>query len=131
GGFSLWPGGEPNAFYTAYGLWGLYLAKQAGDPVDTSRIKEALEYLANDGASGNKDSPVYNEMGNQAAQAFAAYVRALYKDKGAAAVATSLLSEGKLPIYGKVYAARALAISVGKKDPAIIKVVDELAALAN
>src|SRR5437868_7477436 len=45
GGFSLWPGGEPNAFYTAYGLWGLYLAKQAGYPVDTSRIKEALEYL--------------------------------------------------------------------------------------
>jgi hypothetical protein len=131
GGFSLWPDGEPNAFYTAYGLWGLYLAKQAGYPVDTSRIDEALAYLANDGLSPDKNSPVYSEMGNLAAQSFAAYVRALYKDKGAAAVATTLLAEGKLPIYGKVYAARALAATVGAKDPAVVKVVDELATLAN
>jgi alpha-2-macroglobulin len=131
GGFSLWPEGEPNAFYTAYGLWGLYLAKQAGYPVDTSRIDEALNYLANDGLSPDKNSPVYSEMGNLAAQAFSAYVRALYKDKGAAAVATNLLAEGKLPIYGKVYAARALAASVGAKDPAVVKVVAELAALAD
>ncbi|HET9988698.1 MAG TPA: alpha-2-macroglobulin family protein, partial [Kofleriaceae bacterium] len=131
GGFSLWPDGEPNAFYTAYGLWGLYLAKQAGYPVDTSRIDEALSYLSNDGLNPDKNLPVYSEMGNLAAQAFAAYVRALYKDKGAAAVATNLLSEGKLPIYGKVYAARALAMSVGAKDPAVVKVVGELADLAN
>jgi len=131
GGFSLWPDGEPNAFYTAYGLWGLYLAKQAGYPVDSSRIDEALAYLANDGLNPDKNQPVYSEMGNLAAQAFAAYVRALYKDKGAAAVATNLLTEGKLPIYGKVYAARALAMSVGKNDPAVQKVVAELAVTAN
>ena len=130
GGFSLWPDGEPNAFYTAYGLWGLYLAKQAGYPVDTSRIDEALAYLANDGLNPDKNSPVYDEMGNLAAQAFAAYVRALYKDKGAAAVATNLLATAKLPIYGKVYAARALAATVGAKDPAVIKVVAELATIA-
>ena len=131
GGFSLWPDGEPNAFYTAYGLWGLHLAKQAGYRVDSSRIDDALAYLANDGLNPDKNSPVYSEMGNLAAQAFAAYVRALYKDKGAAAVATNLLAEGKLPIYGKVYAARALAATVGARDPAVVKVVDELAALAN
>jgi hypothetical protein len=131
GGFSLWPDGEPNAFYTAYGLWGLYLAKQAGYRVDASRIDEALSYLANDGLNPDKNQPVYSEMGNLAAQAFSAYVRALYKDKGAAAVATNLLTEGKLPIYGKVYAARALAMSVGAKDPAVVKVVGELADVAN
>ena len=130
GGFSLWPGGEPNAFYTAYGLWGLYLAKQAGYPVDPSRIEEALSYIANDGANPDKDMPVYNEMGNLAAQAFATYVRALYKDKAAAAVAQNLLKEGKLPIYGKVYAARALALSVGKKDPAVVQIVGDLSKLA-
>ncbi|MEO7730690.1 MAG: hypothetical protein ABIY55_06940, partial [Kofleriaceae bacterium] len=129
-GLSLWPGGEPNAFYTAYGLWGLYLAKQAGYAVDASRIDEAIQYLQNDGANPDKNAPVYNEMGNLAAQAFATYVRALYKDKSAAAVATTILAEGKLPIYGKVYAARALAVSVGAKDPAVVKVVDELATLA-
>jgi uncharacterized protein YfaS (alpha-2-macroglobulin family) len=131
GGFSLWPDGEPNAFYTAYGLWGLYLAKQAGYPVDTSRIDEALAYLANDGLNPDKNAPVYDEMGNLAAQAFAAYVRALYKDKGAAAVATNLLATAKLPIYGKIYAARALAATVGAKDPAVQKVVTELATIAS
>src|SRR5262249_3644336 len=105
-------------------------AKQAGYPVDTSRIDEALAYLSNDGLSPDKNSPVYSEMGNLAAQAFAAYVRALYKDKGAAAVATNLLAEGKLPIYGKVYAVRALAQSVGAKDPAVKKIVGELATIA-
>ncbi len=130
GGFSLWPGGEPNAFYTAYGLWGLYLAKQAGFPVDSSRIDEALAYLAGDGLSPNKDAPVYNEMGDLSAQAFAIYVRALYKDKKAATAATNLLAARILPVYGKIYAARALAASVGPKDPAVVKVVEELAALA-
>jgi alpha-2-macroglobulin len=131
GGFSLWPGGEPNAFYTAYGLWGLYTAQKAGYPVDTSRIEEALDYLRGDGLNPDKDMPVYDEMGNLASQAFSAYVRALYKDKGAAAVAQNLLKEGKLPIYGKVYAARALAMSVGAKDPAVQAVVAELAKLAD
>ncbi|HEX3475699.1 MAG TPA: MG2 domain-containing protein [Kofleriaceae bacterium] len=131
GGFSLWPGGEPNAFYTAYGLWGLHMAKQAGYPVDPSRIEEAIQYLQNDGANPDKNAPVYNEMGNLAAQAFATYVRALYKDKSAAAVATTLLARGNLPIYGKVYAARALAAGVRPNDPAVVKVVEELAALAN
>jgi uncharacterized protein YfaS (alpha-2-macroglobulin family) len=131
GGFSLWPGSEPEAYYTAYALWGLHLAKQAGYPVDATRIEEALAYLANDGASPDRDAEYYSEAGNLGAQAFALYVRALYKDKAAGAAATNLLKEAKLPIYGKAYVARALAASVGAKDPAVVKLVGELAQIAN
>ncbi|HEY5920934.1 MAG TPA: alpha-2-macroglobulin family protein, partial [Kofleriaceae bacterium] len=131
GGFSLWPGGEQEAYYTAYALWGLYLAKGAGYDVDETRIEEALSYLANDGANPDSDTPYYSESGNLGAQAFALYVRALYKDKAAGAAATKLLADGKLPIYGKAYAVRALAASVGAKDPAVAKAVEELATLAN
>jgi len=131
GGFSLWPGGEQEAYYTAYALWGLYIAKQAGYAVDESRIEEALSYLANDATSPDTSEPYYNEAGNLGAQAFALYVRALYKDKAAGAAATNLLKEAKLPIYGKAYVARALAASVGAKDPAVVKLVDELATIAN
>jgi alpha-2-macroglobulin len=131
GGFSLWPGGEPEAYYTAYALWGLYIAKQAKYPVDDTRIEEALNYLANDGANPDHDEPYYSEAGNLGAQAFAVYVRALYKDKAAGAAATNLLKEAKLPIYGKAYVARALAASVGKTDPAVAKLVGELVTIAN
>jgi uncharacterized protein YfaS (alpha-2-macroglobulin family) len=131
GGFSLWPGGEAEAYYTAYALWGLYIAKQAGYDVDESRIEDAISYLRNDGESPDKDAPYYSEAGNLGAQAFSLYVRALYKDKQAAAATTALLKEAKLPIYGKAYAARALAASVGAKDPAVVALVGELATLAN
>jgi alpha-2-macroglobulin len=130
GGFSLWPGGEPEAYYTAYALYGLHIAKKAGYAVDDTRIEEALTYLANDGASPDHDTPYYSEAGNLGAQAFAVYVRALYKDKAAGAAATTLLKEAKLPIYGKAYVARALALSVGAKDPAVAQLVTDLATLA-
>ncbi len=131
GGFSLWPGGEADAYYTAYALWGLYIATQAGYDVDESRIEDAISYLRNEGDSPDKDAPYYSEAGNLGAQAFSLYVRALYKDKQAAAATTALLEEAKLPIYGKAYAARALAASVGAKDPAVVALVGELAKLAN
>ncbi|MEO8699604.1 MAG: MG2 domain-containing protein [Kofleriaceae bacterium] len=129
GGFSLWPGGEPNAFYTAYALWGLHIAKQAGYPVDQTRIAEALEYLRNDGLSPSSSGPHYSEMGDQGSQAFALYVRALLGDKDTQA-ATRLLAK-PLPIYGKAFLARALAAGLGPKDPAVVKLVAELAAIAD
>src|SRR6185503_9535906 len=95
------------------------------------RIEEALGYLAGDGTSSEPDADYYSEAGHLGAQAFAVYVRALYKDKAAGAAATTLLKEAKMPIYGKAYVARALAASVGAKDAAVQKLVDELATLAN
>jgi uncharacterized protein YfaS (alpha-2-macroglobulin family) len=131
GGFSLWPGGEPSAYYTAYALWGLHLAKQAGYKVDKGRIDEALEYLRNDGKNPDTSHSFYNESGNLGSQAFSLYVRTVLGDKTAAADATALASNAKLPVYGKVYVTRTLAASVGTKDPAVVKLMGELTALAD
>lgn len=129
GGFSLWPGGAPDAYYTAYALWGLSIAQKAGYKVDKQRIEDGLEYLRNDGKNPDTSHHWYSESGNLGNQAFALYVRAVLGDKDAPA-ATTLLANAKLPVYGKAYAVRALAASVGAKDPAVTKLVGELAALA-
>ncbi|MDQ3367709.1 MAG: MG2 domain-containing protein [Myxococcota bacterium] len=132
GGFALWPGGEPEAYYTAYALWGLHLAKQGGYPVDQGRIDDALGYLKTDGQRPETARPYYSEAGNLGSQAFALYVRTVLGDKAAQEVAT-LGANPKLPIYGKAFLARALAAGLGRKgakDPAVVKQVAELAALA-
>ena len=130
GGFSLWVGGEPEAYYTAYALWGLYLAKQAGYPVDKERIADGLEYLRNDGQRPNVDAPHYEETGNLGAQAFSLYVRAMLGDKDPAAAST-LLTKPELPIFGKAYVARALAAGTKATDPAVVKLVGELSTIAD
>ncbi|MBA3395939.1 MAG: hypothetical protein H0T89_25130 [Deltaproteobacteria bacterium] len=130
GGFSLWPGGQPEAYYTAYALWGLHLAKQAGYPVDAQRMADGLEYLKNDGQRPDSSHPYYSEAGNLGSQAFALYVRAVLGDKDTQA-ATTLIANPKLPVYGKAFLARALAAGTGAKDPAVGKLVAELATLAS
>jgi uncharacterized protein YfaS (alpha-2-macroglobulin family) len=131
GGFSLWPGGEPEAYYTAYALWGLHLARKAGYAVDQQRIDDGLEFLRNDGASPNQSRPHYNDTGNLGAQAFALYVRAVLGDKTAQAAASTMSANAaSLPIYGVAFLARALAAGLGPNDPAVVKLVTELAELA-
>lgn len=132
GGFSLWPGGQPEAYYTAYALWGLYLAKQAGYAVDQTRIDDGLAYLrrSDDGSGDDEDEhPYENEAGIAGSAAFALYVRAVLGDKDPQA-ATTLLGKPELPIYGKAFLARALAASTSAKDPAVQKLVAELTGLA-
>jgi uncharacterized protein YfaS (alpha-2-macroglobulin family) len=130
GGFSLWPGGEPEAYYTAYALWGLHLAKQSGYRVDQARIDDGLQYLRNDGKTPDTSRPYYDEAGNLGAQAFALYVRAVHRDKDATAAATTMVANPKLPVFGKAFLARALAAGLGPKDPAVKKLVAELGEIA-
>ncbi|HRC54270.1 MAG TPA: MG2 domain-containing protein [Kofleriaceae bacterium] len=132
GGFSLWPGGEPEAYYTAYALWGLHLARRAGYQVDQARIDDALGYLRNDAERPGEEHPYYSESGKLGSQAFALYVRAVLGDKdGPGPAATALLAKPALPLYGKAFAARALAAVTSPKDPAVVKLVGELAEAAN
>lgn len=129
GGFSLWPGGEPEAYYTAYALWGLSLAKQAGYRVDESRINDGLAYLRRVGDEPGELHPWESESGRLGSEAFSLYVRAVLGDKDAAA-ATVLLGKPALPVYGKAFLARALAAGTSKKDPAVAGLVKELGELA-
>ncbi len=130
GGFSLWPGGDPSAYYTAYALWGLHLAEKAGYKVDRSRIDEGLSYLSYDGKRPDDSEDYYDHTGNLGNQAFALYVRAMLGSKDTQA-ATELLAEKEdLPIYGKAFLARALAADLGKDDPSVKALVLELSKLA-
>lgn len=131
GGFSLWPGGQPEAYYTAYALWGLHLARRAGYKVDQARIDDALAYLRNEAQSPGEAHPWESEAGKLGSQAFALYVRAMLGDKDAGPAATALLAKPELPVYGKAYVARALAAATSAKDPAVQKLVGELSALAS
>lgn len=131
GGFSLWPGGDADPYLTAYALWGLSIAKQAGFPVDQTRVDDGLEYLRHGGLEPDQSRPHYSDFGNRGSQAFAVYVRSVWGDKSAMADATTINNdERNLPIYGKAWLARAMGIGLGKKDPAVVALVTELTALA-
>jgi alpha-2-macroglobulin len=130
GGFSLWPGGEPEAYYTAYALWGLHLAKQAGYAVDKQRIEDGLQYLREDAQNPDTSKPYYDVHGDAGSQAFAVYVRAILGDKAATADATKLVADLNMPLYGRAFLARALAAGLGAKDPAVTKLVAELSGVA-
>lgn len=129
GGFSLWPGGEPEVYYTAYALWGLHLAKQAGYTVDQTRIDDGLAYLRRVGDDEGEPDPYENETGIAGSAAFSLYVRAVLGDKDPQ-TATTLLAKPEMPLYGKAFLARALAASTSAKDPAVQKLVGDLAKLA-
>lgn len=130
GGFSLWMGGEAEAYYTAYALWGLHLAKQAGYAVDGGRLDDGLAYLREDGKHPDTSKKYYDPHGDLGSQAFALYVRAVLGDLDTAAV-TELLAKGAdVPVFGKAFLARALAAGLGPRDPAVVKLVGELEALA-
>lgn len=129
GGFSLWPGGDAEAYYTAYALWGLHLARGAGYRVDATRITDGLTYLREQGKEPDTSRPYYNAHGDLGSQAFALYVRAVLGDKDVQAAAL-LAARTDLPIYGKAFVARALAAGLGAADPAVTKLVGELTAAA-
>ncbi len=135
GGFSLWPGGRPEKYYTAYALWGLHLAKKAGYKVDQTRINDGLAYLKRDDGEDSSedgddgDEPQHNEQGALGSEAFALYVRAMLGDKDPQS-ATTLIGLPKLPIYGKAFLARALAAGTSAKDPAVVSLIGQLTAAA-
>ncbi len=45
GGFGWWPGGEPDSFMSAYALWALVLARDAGEDVSQAMLERAAGWL--------------------------------------------------------------------------------------
>lgn len=130
GGFSLWPGGSSEAYYTAYALWGLHLADKAGYSVDESRMEQGLNYLKYDGKTEDDEDPYYHRAGHLGSQAFALHVRAMLGDKDTQ-LATRLKEDDDLPVFGKAFVAQAMARGLGKKDKAVQELVVELARRAS
>jgi hypothetical protein len=127
GGFSLWPGDKPDAYLTAFALWGLQLAKGAGHPVDAKRVEEGIAYLRRALTSDTRSSTVHNELGDLGGRAFALHVLALLGKPEAQLAAKLRQDRARLPRFGKAFLARALAASLGRRDPAVKELLDELA----
>ena len=133
GGFGLWIGAPTEEHYTAFGLWGLAVARRSGWAVEQTALENGARWLRNSLAhSKNQDG--YHYMGVAGAQAFALYVLAeLAGDKLGPGPDAALLSKlvgerSKLPRYGRAFLARALA-RMHRKDEAK-KVLDEILAEA-
>jgi alpha-2-macroglobulin len=133
GGFGLWIGAPTEEHYTAFGLWGLAVARRSGWEVDKAALDNGARWLRNSLARSKTEDGLHY-MGVAGAQAFALYVLAeLAADKigpGAdAALLSRLVGErSKLPRYGRAFVARALA-RMDRKDEAK-QVLDEILAEA-
>ncbi len=130
GGFSLWPGGEADAFYTAYALFALHLAQESGYKVDLVRIKDALEYLQYLGKQPKSDRHYYSEEGHNGNQAFSLYVRTVLKDADNQSIMALLEKGDNIPLYGKAFLLKALVFEFGKEHATVKKLYDELSKAA-
>jgi uncharacterized protein YfaS (alpha-2-macroglobulin family) len=128
GGFGLWIGAPVEQHYTAFGLWGLSVAKAAGQTVDDAALALGAGWLAQSLKQPNEG---HASMGADASQAFALYVladlHAAHVGPGADAALLAKLMDKRqtLPRYGQAFLARALYRSNRGEDAR--KVLDELA----
>jgi uncharacterized protein YfaS (alpha-2-macroglobulin family) len=130
GGFSLWMGGEAEPYLTAFGLFGLKTAKDAGHPVDDKEMSDAIAYLHRTLGEAPRSGGVHNELGELGARAFALYMLDRL-GKPEPGYATKLLeSKSTLPRFGQAFLARALAGSLGAHDPAVTSLLDGLVEVA-
>ncbi|HEX2731151.1 MAG TPA: MG2 domain-containing protein [Polyangiaceae bacterium] len=113
GGFSLWPGTEPSTYLTAYALWGLELAEEAGYEPDHEAVSRGAAYLKMELSNEPPSGRGLDLGGELASRAFAVYVLSLMND-AESGFATALLSKADaMPTYGQAFLARALGSLVG------------------
>jgi uncharacterized protein YfaS (alpha-2-macroglobulin family) len=130
GGFGLWIGSSVEQHYTAFGLWGLGVAKATGQDVDEAAMTLGAKWLAHSLTQAPNEG--HYDMGAAASRAFALYVLAdLHARKigpGADVAMLSNLMDKRqtLPRYGRAFLARALYHADRREDAR--KVIDELAA---
>lgn len=119
GGFGLWPGSEEEPYLTAYALWGLSLAKEAGYKVNENVVKRGVDYLRYSLTSENMSSHGHTEMGELGSRAFALYVLTVLKQPEAGHTTALAERADKLPTYGQAFLARALASVVGEAHASV------------
>jgi hypothetical protein len=130
GGFSLWPGGQSTSYLSAYALWGLKVAKDAGYEVSDQRVRDGVAYLRTELAIEARAERVHVYQGELASRAFALYVMSLWGQAQPSSATQLFEKRAQLPRYGMAYLARALAASLGPDDASVATVLDELAKAA-
>jgi uncharacterized protein YfaS (alpha-2-macroglobulin family) len=125
GQFSLWPSTDTDPHITAYAMWGLSLAKQAGVRVRRDPVRRGLDSLKR-WASGTGRSL---RGGEGATMAMTAYVLASWGEPDAGLNARLYEARAGLPTYGRALLLRAL-VSAGATREHIDVLTGELATAA-
>jgi hypothetical protein len=126
GGFGLWRGSAPEPYLTAFALWGLKLAADAGHEVPKARMDEAAAYLRKSLGEDVKQAGVHNELGELGSRAFALYVLNLLGKPEPAAATRLLEQKERLPRYGLAFLAQALGGALGREHARVAGLLDEL-----
>jgi uncharacterized protein YfaS (alpha-2-macroglobulin family) len=124
GGFGLWLGSEPEAYLTAYALWGLKLANDAGYELDTAAVQRAIDYLRMQLALEPPSGGHHNVMGELSSRAFALHVLALLNQPEPAAATALVATADALPFFGQAFLAQALAAAVGPSHESVKSLLD-------
>ncbi len=107
GHFSLWPQSETYPHLTAYALWGLTVAQQAGETVPDDTFTRGILALQQWGQQQERISP----DGDGATLAMGAYVMALRKQPDAALNARLYQVRAGLPKWGQAFLLRAMILA--------------------
>jgi uncharacterized protein YfaS (alpha-2-macroglobulin family) len=127
GGFSLWMGGKPEPYLTAFALWGLKMADDAGHKLPPGMIDRGASYLrAQLGRDVNLGEGAHSELGEYGSRAFAVHVLALLKKPEPGYASKLLEKKAELPRFGEAFLARALALNLGAQDPVVTALLDDL-----
>jgi uncharacterized protein YfaS (alpha-2-macroglobulin family) len=131
GGFSLWMGGQPEPYLTAFALWGLKLAADAGHKLPPGMIDRGASYLrAQLGRDATVAGGVHSELGEMGSRAFAVHVLAMLQKPDPGYANKLLEKKAELPRFGQAFLARALALNLGAQHPAVAGLLDDLARAA-
>jgi uncharacterized protein YfaS (alpha-2-macroglobulin family) len=124
GGFGLWPRSPPDSYLTAYALWGLKLAADAGYELDTVAAGRAIDYLRQQLATEPASVARHGVMGELSARAFGLHVLALLGEPEPAAATALVATADTLPLFGQAFLARALAAAVGPAHDSVTALLD-------
>lgn len=124
GGFGMWPGSEPDAYLTAYALWGLWMASEAGYAVDRGVVDRGIEYLRVQLGSEPRTDEHHGVLGELSARAFGLHVLALLGAPDPARASALAATADGLPLYGQAFLARALAAALGPAHPSVSTLLD-------
>ena len=129
GGFSLWIGGQAEPYLTAFALWGLKLASDAGHKLPPGMIDRGHALPA-------RAARARRERSRRACTASSASSGAARSRCTCWACSTApipgyanklLERKAELPRFGEAFLARALALNLGAQHPAVTGLLDDLA----
>ena len=123
-------GGKSEPYLTAFALWGLKLASDAGHKLSArhDRSRRRTTCARSWGATRPSPAASHSELGELGSRAFAVHVLGDVATSPDPGYANKLLEKkAELPRFGQAFLARALALNLGAQHPAVTGLLDDVA----